>query len=176
MSWQPHFRCQKAAGVQFAFLRNVCGRLPAGIAAATIYAISELAEDPCSLKWWVQLVEFALRISDLPQGSFHCEILTDNVQDALAKPSSANWAAQVADLGKLSMSGHWACQHLLLMVVQFSLKSPAFVTMRLANLMRSGRACMLLLDLRPAKGQSCAHTIVGLRALVPCQSRTFSCP
>ena len=23
----------------------------------------ELAEDPCSLKWWVQLVGFALRIS-----------------------------------------------------------------------------------------------------------------
>ena len=27
--------------------------------------------------------------------SMHCEILRDNVQDALAKPSSANWAAQV---------------------------------------------------------------------------------
>ena len=43
----------------------------------------------------MQLVGFALRVSDLPQGSLHRELLTDNVQDALAKPSSANWAAQV---------------------------------------------------------------------------------
>ena len=41
------------------------------------------------------LVGFALRISDLPQGSLHGEILTDDGQDALAKPSSANWAAHV---------------------------------------------------------------------------------
>ena len=32
--------------------------------AAAIFA--ELAEDPCSLKWWFQLVGFAVRISDLP--------------------------------------------------------------------------------------------------------------
>ena len=43
----------------------------------------------------VQLVGFALRVSDLPQGLLHPDILTNNVQDALAKPSSANWAAQV---------------------------------------------------------------------------------
>ena len=75
------------------FLRNVCGRLPASVPAAAIFA--ELAEDPCSLKWWLQLVGFALRISDLPPGSLHREILRDHVQNALAKPSSANWAAQV---------------------------------------------------------------------------------
>ena len=82
---------KKLHGVQLAFLRNVCGRLPIGIPAAAIFA--ELAEDPCSLKW-VQLVGFALRIFDLPPGSLHREILTDNVQDALAKPSCANRAAQ----------------------------------------------------------------------------------
>ena len=85
---------KKLQGVQLAFLRNVCGRLPVGLPAAAIFA--ELAADPCSLKWWGQLVRFALRISDLPQVSPHCEILTDNVQDALAKPSSANWAAKKA--------------------------------------------------------------------------------
>ena len=78
--------------MQLAFLRKVCGRLPVGIPAAAIFA--ELAEVPCSLKWRVQLVGFALRISDLPQGALHREILADNVRDALAKPSSANWAAQ----------------------------------------------------------------------------------
>ena len=77
----------------FSFLQNVCGRLPDGIPAAAIFA--ELAEDPCSLKWWLQLVGFALRVSDLPPGSLHREILMGNVQDALAKPSSASWAAQV---------------------------------------------------------------------------------
>lgn len=40
---------------------------------------------------------FALRVSDLQQGSLYREILTDNVQDALAKPSSASWAAQVVE-------------------------------------------------------------------------------
>ena len=70
---------------------------------------------------------FALRVSDLPRGSLHREILADNVQDALAEPSSANWAAQVVGL-------------------------------------------------RPPKGRSCAHIIVGLRASVLCQSHTFSCP
>ena len=84
---------KKLQGVQLAFLRNVCGRLPVSIPAAADFA--ELAEDPCSLKWWLQLVGFALRVSDLPPGSLHREILKDNVQDALAKPSSANWAAQV---------------------------------------------------------------------------------
>ena len=40
---------------------------------------------------------FALLISDLPQGSLHCEILRDEVQDALtiARPTSAHWAAQI---------------------------------------------------------------------------------
>ena len=38
---------------------------------------------------------FALWVSDLPPGSLHREILKDDLQDGLAKPSSANWAAQV---------------------------------------------------------------------------------
>ena len=51
-----------------------------------------------------------------------------------------------------------------------------FVAMLLANLMRSGRACMLPLGLCPSKGASCARIIAGLRALVLCQSHTCSCP
>ena len=71
----------------------MCGRLPVGVPAAAIFA--KFAEDPCGFRWWVQLVGFALRVSDLPRGSLHREILADNVRDALAEPSSANWAAQV---------------------------------------------------------------------------------
>ena len=79
--------------MQLAFLCSVCGRLPVGIPAAEIFA--QLAEDPWSFKGWVQLAGFALRVSDLPRGSLHLEILADNVHDPLAKPSSANWAARV---------------------------------------------------------------------------------
>ena len=69
--------------------------MPVGIPAAAIFA--QLAEDPyaCSLKCWLQLVGFASRISDLLPGLLHREILWDNVQGALAKPSSADWTAQV---------------------------------------------------------------------------------
>ena len=117
---------------------------------------------------------FALQISDLPQGSLHHEILSNNGQDALAKPSSAHWAAQVVKhVWSLGLPASFAQDAT---VVQYSLTSPAFVAMRLANLMRSGRACMLPLGLRPPKGPSCAHIIAGLCALVLCQSGTFSCP
>ena len=37
--------------MQVALLRNVCGCLPVGTPAAAIFA--EVAQDPCSLKWWV---------------------------------------------------------------------------------------------------------------------------
>ena len=50
---------------------------------------------PCTFKWWVQLVGFALRIFDLPWGYLLCEDLRGNVQDALARTSCANQAAQV---------------------------------------------------------------------------------
>ena len=63
---------KKLQGVQLAFLRSVCGRLPVGTPAAAIFA--ELAEDPCSLKWRMQLVGFALWVSDLPQGSLHRDL------------------------------------------------------------------------------------------------------
>ena len=42
-----------------------------------------------------------------------------------------------------SMSGHWACQRLLLMMAHFSLTCPVFVVTLPAKIMRSGKACML---------------------------------
>ena len=45
----------------------------------------------------------------------------------------------------------WCAMFILLMMVQFSLTSPISVTMLPENLMRSGRACMLPLGLRPPK-------------------------
>ena len=93
MSWQPCFRCQEAVGSAICLSAQCLWSLACRYPAAALLA--ELAEDQCSLKWWMQLVGSALRVSDLPQGSLHRELLTDNVQDALAKPSSAKWAAQV---------------------------------------------------------------------------------
>ena len=51
-------------GVQTAFLHKNCGRLPVGNLAVAMLA--ELAEDPCSLRWWAQRVRVAARITDLP--------------------------------------------------------------------------------------------------------------
>ena len=62
------------------------------------------------------------------------------------------------------------------MMVQFSLTSPLFVMILLADLLRSGRACVLPLGLHPPKGLNFAGIIAGVRALVQCQSHTFSCP
>ena len=42
------------------------------------------------------------------------------------------------------------------------------LAMLLVKIMRSGRACMLLLGLHPPKGPNCASIIAGLRALVQC--------
>ena len=76
---------KKLQGVRSAFVRSVCGRLPVGIPMPAI--LNELAQEPCTLSWWVQLVCFAVRMSARPSGSLYREILRDNVLDAFAKPS-----------------------------------------------------------------------------------------
>ena len=84
---------KKLQGVQSAFLRGVCGRLPVGIPMPAI--LNEVAQDPCTLSWWVQLVRFAVQLSAMPSGSLHRDTLRDNILDAFAKPAAGNWAAQV---------------------------------------------------------------------------------
>ena len=84
---------KKLQGVQSAFLRGVCGRLPVSIPMPAI--LNEVAQDPCTLSWWVQLVRFAVQLSGMPSGSLHRDILRDNVLDAFPKPAAGNWAAQV---------------------------------------------------------------------------------
>ena len=107
---------------------------------------------------------FALRISDLPQvpqGSLHHEILQDNVQHALARPSSPTGCPGCQACPR--PAGHWACRRLLLMMVQLSSTNPVCVAMLLANFMGPGRPCMLSPEsLRiqtgsaPSKGGKCA--------------------
>ena len=161
---------KKLQGVQVAFPRNVCGRLPVGPPAAAIFA-----EDPCSLKWLVQLVEFAL-CGFLTCHRFHCTMKSCKIMRRilLLGPHLPIGLPRLSN-----MSGHWVCQHPLLMMVQFSLTSLVIVAVLLANLMRSGRACMLPLGLHylhPPKRSIRAHIIAGRRALVQCKSHTVSCP
>ena len=141
-----------------------------GIPATAISA--ELAEAfPYSLKWWGQLVGTLCPGAPVPQGALNRAVLTDNVQDALAQPSSASWAAQVVKhVRSLGLPAPFAhdCTALI--------DKSSFVAMLLANLMRSGRAYMLPLGQRPPEGPNCARIIPGLHALVRCQSHTFSCP
>ena len=90
---QIGFGAKKLQGVQSALLRGACDRLPVSIPLPAM--LNEVAQDPCTLSWWVQLVRFAVQLSGMPSGSFHRDILRDNVLDAFAKHSVGNWAAQV---------------------------------------------------------------------------------
>ena len=84
---------KKLQGVQSTFLRGLCGRLPVGTPMPAI--LIEVAQDPSTLSWWVQLVRFAVQLSGMPSGSLHHDTLRGNVLDAFAKPSVGSWATQV---------------------------------------------------------------------------------
>ena len=137
------------------------------IPAAAMFA--ELA-DPCTLKWWVELVRFDVQVSDMLQGALHHKILWDHGQDVFAKPSRANWVAW------FNMLCHWAYVHLLLTMVQFSLTSPVFLAILLADNRGPGRACMLSVGLQPPMGPSWAHTISGFRRIGPVPDAYFRLP
>ena len=82
----------KLLRVQAAFLRSLCG-LPKTVPIDPVFA--ELAEVPWSMRWWGQVVKFALRLKAMPAGALHLDVLRDNVQDALGTHGSGNWAGQL---------------------------------------------------------------------------------
>ena len=84
---------RRLQGIQFRFLRNGRGRLPVGIAMPAI--LDGVAQDPCTLIWFVELVRFAVRVSDVPLGSLYHGFMRDNILRAFFRPSMDNWAAQV---------------------------------------------------------------------------------
>ena len=93
-----------------------------------------------------------------------------HVQDALAEPSSANWAAPVVEhVQSLGLPASFAHDG----TVSLTRPGPVFVAMLLADLMRSGRACMLTLGLRPPKGPSCACVIAGSCASIGPVAETY---
>ena len=89
--------------IQLAFFRQTL-QLRKAVPAPVIFA--EMAEVPWLHTWWVQILRFMQKLSNLPNGSLHADVLADNVADALLHPSGDNWAAgivrQYASLGMQS--------------------------------------------------------------------------
>ena len=63
----------------------------------------EFAERPWLDSWWSMVLGFIRRLSLLPEGSLHLDVLRDNIADARQPLMCANWAAgvdqQFRDLG-----------------------------------------------------------------------------
>ena len=140
-----------------------------GVPSAAVLA--EVAENPCTLKWRVQLVRFVVRISEMPEGSLHRDILRYNVLGAFAKPSAGNWAAQV-----VKHFGRWVCQYLLLMMVGCQLTTSASPVSLPASNMMSGRGSIPPQGLLLPRVPSYTRITGGLHALGLFQSPTSTCP
>ena len=95
---------KKMAEVQLAFFRQLC-RLKKSVTPAIIFR--ELSERPWVHRWWNQVIGFMHRLSNMPDGSIHAEILRDNIADARQHPSCGNWAGgivkQYSRLGMASL-------------------------------------------------------------------------
>ena len=86
--------------IQLSFFRNLC-QLRRSV---TPHIISrEFAERPWLDSWWSMVLGFMRRLSPLPEGSFHLDILRDNIADARQLLVCTNWATgvdrQFMDLG-----------------------------------------------------------------------------
>ena len=68
--------CQEAARCPACLLAQCLRPLACGYPVS--YVLAEMAEDPCLLKWWVQLVQLVVRVleySEMPKGSLLRDIL-----------------------------------------------------------------------------------------------------
>ena len=91
---------QLATRIQISFFRQLC-HLKRTVTPNTIFR--EFSEGPWLEKWWSFLLGFMRRLSLLPEGSLHLDILRDNIADAKGPLPCANWAqgidTQFASLG-----------------------------------------------------------------------------
>ncbi len=87
-------------GIQISFFRQLC-HLKRSVTPNIIFR--EFSEGPWLEKWWSFLLGFMRRLSLLPEGSLHLDILRDNIADAKGPLPCANWAQgidrQFASLG-----------------------------------------------------------------------------
>ena len=86
--------------IQLSFFRNLC-QLRKSVTPHIIFR--EFAERPWLDSWWSMVLGFMRRLSLLPEGSLHLDVLRDNIADARQPLMCANWAAgvdkQFRDLG-----------------------------------------------------------------------------
>ena len=86
--------------IQLSFFRNLC-QLRKSVTPHIIFR--EFAERPWLDSWWSMVLGFMRRLSLLPEGSLHLNILRDKIADAWQPSMCANWAAgvdkQFRDLG-----------------------------------------------------------------------------
>ena len=86
--------------IQLFFFRNLC-QLRRSVTPHIIFR--EFANRPWQDSWWSMVLGFMRRLSLLPEGSLHLDILLDNIADARQPLMCANWAAgvdkQFRDLG-----------------------------------------------------------------------------
>ena len=83
---------KKMADIQVSFLRQL-SYLKRSV--TPIIMFRELAEKPWVHRWWGQVVGFMRRLSVMPEGSIHRDVLMDNIADAQDHPSYSNWANEV---------------------------------------------------------------------------------
>ena len=86
--------------IQLSFSRNLCQHRR----SVTPHIIfREFAERPWLDSWWSMVLGFMRRLSLVPEGSLHLDILRDNIADARQPLVCAHWAAgvnrQFRDLG-----------------------------------------------------------------------------
>ena len=86
--------------IQIKFFRQLC-HLRKSVTPAIIFR--EFAERPWLHIWWSQVMGFMRRLSNMPAGSLHLDILKDNITDAGRQSACGNWAkgivAQFRELG-----------------------------------------------------------------------------
>ena len=104
--WAPD--CSRALGpeikamqnIQIKFFRQLC-QLRKSVSPPIIFR--EFAERPWLHTWWLRVLGFMHRLSEMPEGSLHLDILKDNIADARQQSHCTNWAKgitkQLQDLG-----------------------------------------------------------------------------
>ena len=104
--WAPD--CSRALGpeikamqnIQINFFRQLC-QLRKSVSPPIIFR--EFAERPWLHTWWLRVLGFMHRLSEMPEGSLHLDILKDNIADARQQSHCTNWAKcitkQFQDLG-----------------------------------------------------------------------------
>ena len=74
--------------IELSFFRNLC-QLRRSVTPHIVFR--KFAERPWLDSWWSMVLGFMRRLSLLPEGSLHLDILRDNIVDARQPLMCANW-------------------------------------------------------------------------------------